>query len=207
MSLHTRIVLIFAILTGAMAGQPLTASRAVLDASNAEIHSLPRVAEERGTISVQELQRPLEGRGLKLLLKAKESFARGEAVRGMEQLRAATREQSAEPYALGMLATEHIKRGDLDTALAELETAVALQPGIAANHSNLAYLLGARQRNEEALVHARKAVQLEPLRSKARYVIGQILLQMGRKDEAAFHLRRAAEEIPAARALLTRVEQ
>jgi Flp pilus assembly protein TadD len=200
-------VLIFTILAGAMVGQPLLVTRGPLDASNSEFHSAPKAAEERGTISVHELQRPLEGRGLKLLIKARESFARGEAVRGMEQLRAAAREQSAEPYALGMLATEHIKRGDLDTALVELQSAVALQPGIAANHSNLAYLLGVRQQNEEALVHARKAVQLEPLRCKTRYVIGQILLQMGRKEEAEFHLRRAAEEIPAARALLSRVAQ
>lgn len=206
MSLHTRIVLIFSILTGALVGQPLTANQAVLDASNTEIRTRLFRAEpnERGTISVHELERPLEGRGLKLLAKAQNLLTKGETIRAMEQLRAAAREQSAEPYALGMMAAEHIKRGDFDTALAELQSAVALHPGIGANQSNLALLLGAKQRNEEALAHAQKAVRLQPLVCKSRYVLGQILLQMGRNKEAAFHLKLAAEEISGARALLTR---
>lgn len=204
-----KFILVSIIVTGALAGQPLSASQTVLDASNAEVFARARAAEPRqlGTVSVQELRRPLSEDGLRLLDKAKDSIARGETARGMEQLRAAQRDPSVEAYALGMLATEHIKRGDAGTALVELESAVALQPGIAANQSNLAYLLGAKQRNEEALVHAKKALQLDPSHSKTRFVLAQILLQMGRREEAVFHPRRAAEEIPGAGVLLTRVMQ
>ena len=209
MSLITRSVLIFTILSGALVGQPLTAQQTMLDASNGQILARPRVHDpnERGTISVQELQDPPSNRGMRMLDKAKQLIARGEIARGMEQLRAAQRETSVEAYALGMQATEHFKRGDLDTAMLELETAVALRPGIAVNQSNLAYMLGVKRRNEEALAHAKAALRLDPAHCKTRYVMAQILLQMGRTEEAAFPLRKAAEEIPEARALLSRVMQ
>lgn len=157
-----------------------------------------------GTISVRELERPLEGKGLRLLQKARELLARGERERGLEQLRVAMGDQIAEPYALAMLGNEHLRAGDYDSAIRELQTSLQLLPGQAGTHSNLALALGVRQRNEEAHIEARKALQLDPGRAKARFVIGQILLQMGRAKEAEFHLKLAAVDLPGARALLTK---
>lgn len=153
---------------------------------------------------MRELERPLEGKGLRLLRTAQALLARGDKASGLEQLRVAMGDQTAEPYALAMLGNEHIKSGDFDSAIHELQASLELLPGQAANHSNLALALGARQRNEEALKEARKALQLDPGRSKARFVMGQILLQMGRAKEAEFHLKFAAEELPGARDLLAR---
>jgi Flp pilus assembly protein TadD len=203
-SLCSRSALYFIILTGA-AAQSWAPHSGPLDASNNEM-SLGRRSTEgqvsSGTISVQELRHPLEGKALQIILKARGFFAKGDSAQGMDQLRTAMRNPDAEPYALSILATEHLKRGDYEMAIVELQDAIHLLPGLASNHSNLAFALGVRGRDREALREAQKAVQLDPAHPKYRYVLGQILLQMGRREEAAFHLKLAAEEIPGARALL-----
>jgi Flp pilus assembly protein TadD len=201
-------VFIFFSVAGLSYGQSFKSEGWPRDASNSEI-AYPKPGEFRGagpagTISVQELEHPLEGKGLRLLVKARDFVAQGDYMRGMEQMRAAIREPGAEPYALAMLGEEHLKHGDVDSAIAELQSAVGMLPGISAIHSNLALALGTRQRNEEALSHARKALQLDPGRAKTRFVLGQILLQMGRNTEAGFHLRIAAKEVPVAQTLLAK---
>jgi len=201
-------VFIFIILTGVTVAQPFTTNRGPSDASNSEM-SLPRLGEGRtplglGTISVQELEHPLEGKGLQALVKAQELLTRGDSTRALEQLRIAMKFPGAEPVALSILAAQHLKHGDIDTAIVELQQAIVLSPGTAANHSNLAYALGIRGRSDEGLKEARKALQLDPGHSRYRFVIGQLLLQMDRKEEAEFHLKRAADEIPGARALLAK---
>ena len=207
MSINARRVLIFSILTGVTVAQPFTA-RGLSDASNSEM-STARVGDSRpplglGTISVQELEHPLEEKGLQALKKAQELLAAGDSTRAMEHLRTAMKYPGAEPVALSILAAQHLKRGDVDTAIIELQQAIALSPGSAANHSNLAYALGIRGRSDEGLKEARTALQLDPGHPRYRYVIGQLLLQMDRLEEAKFHLKRAAEEMPSARTLLVK---
>lgn len=205
MSTHSGSALFFILLTGVSPGQPF---RGPLDASNAEI-PWTRPADIRGpaglgTISLQEVKHPLEGKGLRLLVEAQRLVEKGERASALVQIRAAMQEPSAEPYAISMLAAEHLKQGDVVTAEQELRTAVAMLPGLAANRSNLAYALGVLQRNEEALLHARKAVQLDPANARTRFVIGRILLQLGQREEAEFHLRKAAPDHEGARKLLAR---
>lgn len=209
MPTHTRSVFILIALAGTLGAQQSFFSK---DASNSEMNLSPLssnemripAATEPGTISVRELAQPLEGNGLKMILKAKDLLARGEAGQGMDALRSAMRDSAAEPYALSMLGAEHLKRGDFDSAIKELQEAVHLSPGIAATQSNLAYALVVRGRNEEALVAARKALQLDPGKSRTRFVLAQILMQMGNWSEAEFHLKKAADEVSGARTLLAK---
>lgn len=184
-------------------------SVAAYDASNNPLPSNPFLTQESsagpasmGTISVRELERPLEGKGLALLLKAKDLIAKGDVEHGLEKARAAAQYPAAEPYAIGMLATEHLRQGNTGLAVSELQQATMLLPGKVELHSNLAYALGTLGRNEEALKEARMALKLDPGRAKVRFVLGQILLQMGRKEEAKFHLQKAAMEVAGARKML-----
>jgi Flp pilus assembly protein TadD len=206
-STHARSVFIFIALAGSLRAQSFSghdASGELYTNSLGPTQIGGSVAGEPGTISVRELQHPLEGKGLQIIMKAKDLLARGDSAQAIEQLRVALREPAAEPYALAMLGVEHLKRGDFDTALHELQAAVHLSPGLPASQSNLAYALAVKGRNEEALAAARKALQLDPGRPRTRYVLGQILMQMGRWNEAEFHLRRAAEEVSSARMLLAK---
>lgn len=185
-------------------------SNTVYDASNNPLPSNPFRTQDAfmgpasmGTVSVRELERPLEGKGLTLLLKAKEFIAKGDVAHGLEKARAAAQYPAAEPYALGILATEHLREGQIDAAVVEFQQAAMLLPGKVELHSNLAFALGVVGRNEEALKEARMALKLDPGRAKVRFVLGQILLQMGREEEAKFHLKKAAVDIAGARKMLT----
>jgi tetratricopeptide (TPR) repeat protein len=162
----------------------------------------PRAPEARGSISVNELRKPLEGKPLKLILKAQELIARGEIERAKKVLEVAKQNERSLPYALSMLATIHLKASEFDLAISELQEANRILPWDATTHSNLAYALGAKGQSEAAAAEARKALQLDPSRLKTRFVLGQVLLQMGQREEAKFHLELAAQALPGARRLL-----
>jgi len=155
-----------------------------------------------GTVSVEELRNPLEGKALRMILAAQKDLRSGHHDRGMEELRQALADPRAMPYALSMLGSEHLKAGAADVALPELEDAVRLLPGHPENHSNLAYALGVAGNYPRALTEARKALQLNPSEMKTRFVLGMILLLSGREDEGVAHLKVAAENIAGARSLL-----
>jgi tetratricopeptide (TPR) repeat protein len=156
---------------------------------------------DRASVSVQELSHPLTTKHQNLLVDAQKKLASGNTAAGLSQLRQAAQDPAIEPYALSILGSEHLKRGENAAAYEELSAAVRLMPGLAANHANLAIVLRMRGENEQALKEAQKALQLEPGKPGVRLIMAKILLLLGRKEEAKFHLLRATE-IPAARALL-----
>lgn len=178
------------------------------DASNTEFNtSFPPQQQERlgrGTVSVQEMEHPLEGRSLELLLKAQKLVEKGDSIKALELLQKLTADRAAAPYAFGLLGITHLRTGDFEAAVTELDAAVAMSPGVAAFHSNLALALAESHRFEEALKESRRALQLDPGHSKYRLVAGQILLALGRKEEAEFHLRKAAADFSSARELLAK---
>lgn len=200
------ILMVFASLTSAqIPGSPGFST--VMDASNTPLPMNPFVTQEpyaKGTISLRELQRPLEGKALRLLEKAKDSFKRGDVQRGMEQARAAEQYPAAEPYALAIVANEYLRAGDFASAISKYERATMILPEKPEFHSNFAYALASTGRFEEAHREAKMALKLDPGRLKTRLVMGQILLHLGRKEEAEFHLKKAAVELPGARELLSR---
>jgi len=109
------------------------------------------------------------------------------------------------PYAISMLGVEHLKAGQLDAALSELEQAVRLLPGRPENRSNLAYALYRTGQTGRGLEQARKALQLDPGRPKTRLVLGMLLLEQGSHDaEAVEYLQGAAQEIPGAHLVLAK---
>ncbi|MEP6960680.1 MAG: tetratricopeptide repeat protein [Acidobacteriota bacterium] len=139
-----------------------------------------------------------------MILTAQDLLRKGETVRGLKVLELAKEDKRAAPYALSILAVEHLRTGQPESAILELQESIRLLPGQAANHSNLALALAWKGRSEQGLIEARKALQLDPSRPKTRYVLGQILLDMGRTEEAEFHLKAAAQELAGARELLVK---
>jgi len=151
------------------------------------------------TVSVEELRNPLSGKSLRMILSAQQRLRAGERVQAREELRRAMNDPIAMPYTISMLGAEHIKTGEYDVALRELQQAVKLLPGRAENLSNLAYALYLTGHNEEGVAEARKALQLDPARPKTRLVLGILLLRQGSHDaEAIAHIQAATQEIPSA---------
>ena len=97
---------------------------------------------------------------MRVLLAAREHLQSGQPERGMQELRAALSDPAAKPYAISMLGVEHLRAGQLDTAIDELEQAVHLLPR-PENYSNLAFALYLKGQPERGLVEARKALQLD----------------------------------------------
>jgi len=62
--------------------------------------------------------------------------------------------------------------------------------------NNLAVVLQAQGKREEAVVHFRKAVQLNPNYADAHFNLGANLARLGRTDEAMAHFREALRIVP-----------
>ena len=155
-------------------------------------------------VSVEELRNPLRGKSLRAIVTAREDLKSGRQERAIEELRDAMSDPAAMPYAISMLGVEHLKAGQLDTALGELEQASRLLPR-PENHSNLAYALCLKGQTERGLQEVRKALQMDGGRPKTRLVLGMLLLQQGSHEaEAIRQLQAAAAENPSAHLVLAR---
>jgi predicted Zn-dependent protease len=155
-----------------------------------------------GVVTVEELRNPLTGKSLRAIVTAQEHLKAGQHERGMRELRDALSDPVAMPYAISMLGVEHLKTGQTDAALSELEQGVRLLPR-PENLSNLAYALFLKGQTERGLEEVRKALQLDGGKPKTRMVLGMLLLQQGSHDaEAVQQLQAAAQETPGAHLVL-----
>jgi adenylate cyclase len=93
-----------------------------------------------------------------------------------------------DPIAHWVLGRAHLFAREHERAIAELETAIELNPSFAHAHYNLGWVLGAAGRPEEALPCLDKAYQLSPRDPLLFAFLGtraMSLLQMGQYDQAA----------------------
>ncbi len=155
-----------------------------------------------GVVTVEELRNPLTGKSLRAIVAAQKDLKSGKRGRGMRELRDALSDPVAMPYAISMLGVEHLKTGQLDAALSELEQGVHLLPR-PENLSNLAYAFYLKGQTERGLEEVRKALQLDGGKPQTRMVLGMLLLQQGSHDaEAIQQLQAAAQETPGAHLVL-----
>ena len=153
-------------------------------------------------VSVEEARNPLSGKSLRTILAAQEHLRSGQHERGMQELRGAMKDPAAMPYAITILGGEHLKAGQLDVALDELEQSIRLLPR-ATTYSNLAYVLYLKRQTGRGLELVRKAIQMDGGQPKTRLVLGMLLLQQGSHDsEAIRQLQVAAQENPDAHLIL-----
>jgi DNA-binding transcriptional MerR regulator len=82
------------------------------------------------------------------------------------------------------------ERGDLLAAEAAYAQALALQPTLAAAHTNLGNLLYRRGDAQSARAAFERALELEPNQPEARYNLGNVLEDMGETELAIAELRR-----------------
>jgi len=90
----------------------------------------------------------------------------------------------------------HAARGDLQGAVAALETALYIDPGFAPAYVNLADLMRAQGRETEGERLLRVAIAVGDDDGTARHALGLSLVRQQRSDEALLELRRATEANP-----------
>jgi tetratricopeptide (TPR) repeat protein len=100
-------------------------------------------------------------------------------------------------YALASRAHVHAQCGRLDAAIADARRLTAAHPArSAADWFNLAFVLEAAGRNDEAEPAFRRALALDPKLDRAWYGLGLVLIRQGRLDEAVDALKRNTELQP-----------
>lgn len=92
---------------------------------------------------------------------------------------------------------ELLKQGRLDEAIAELQRAVAVDPGYAAAAFNLAYAYERRGRIEDALAQYTQALQLDPQNVLGQNNLGVLYDKQGQYDAAIAAFEQALRLEPA----------
>ena len=110
----------------------------------------------------------------------------------------AQREVDADPalehYQLGL---KLYQRGDIDGAIAELNSSIAVRSDLPEAHNAIGLLLGKKGADVQAvLFHFRKAIELRPNYADAHHNLGLVLAQLGRIDECIAEFRGAISADP-----------
>lgn len=92
--------------------------------------------------------------------------------------------EPANPSALNLAGVAHAALGELPQALEKLGRCVAVAPGFADAHANLALALRAQGRHEAALEHQQRALELSPGDPRTLNEMGITLRRLGRYTRA-----------------------
>lgn len=102
-----------------------------------------------------------------------------------------------DPYALASRSHVRAELGRRSQAIADLQRLTEVHPGRGAAHwFNLAFLLDAAERFDEAEGAFRRAIALDPGLDRAWYGLGLVLIRQQRYDEAVAALKRNTELQP-----------
>jgi len=153
-------------------------------------------------VSAEELRHPLTGRARKLLSKAETLFRAGDRARAREELRKATEDTSAAPYAFSMLGESYLRDGQPSAAVAELEHASLLMPLNVPIRANLGLALLQTGDHPRAERELRRAFELEPSNPQTSLVLGVVLLDTGNDKDGLERIRFAGRTIPSAHMVL-----
>jgi tetratricopeptide (TPR) repeat protein len=103
---------------------------------------------------------------------------------------------ATEFYRLFNVAVGLQAKGELEPAIAEWKTALAMSPDEPAALYNLGVALAVTKRDDEALAALRKALELKPTDARTQTGLGMALLRTKHPDEALEHLQKAIELNP-----------
>ena len=103
---------------------------------------------------------------------------------------------ATEFYRLFGIAIADQNKGNLETAIAEWNTALAMSPDEPKALYNLGLALSDTKRYEEAVVPLRKALELKPNDARAHAILGVTLIRLNEPGEALAQIEKAVELNP-----------
>ncbi len=128
-----------------------------------------------------------------------ELYREGKHEESKKQLRKAVARNKTDAEAWYYLGLALLQRGkDIKDAIKAFQTAIILQPNLAAAHIGLGHALLARNKLPEAMREARLALAIEPGLAEAHHFLGLVYLRSFEYEEA---LREASEAIALSREL------
>lgn len=96
----------------------------------------------------------------------------------------------------GLRGIQLARQGNFDQALAELETAIDLQPDYWLGHANAAVVLIDQGKVDEGMARLKQVIEANPDRAQAYDSVGRVLAKRGMFDDAMNHFRKALELDP-----------
>jgi len=103
----------------------------------------------------------------------------------------AQQQDGGDPIDLHTLGVEAFRAGDLGAAVALISRAIAIDGQRSSFHYNLAIVLKALGRPEEAAASYQRALHLKPDYAEAHNNLGNVFKALGRRDEAGMSFERA----------------
>jgi tetratricopeptide (TPR) repeat protein len=159
-----------------------------------------------GTISVTQLRHPPDRKAIQAF-SAAQRLAPSSPEKAAEELEKAVRISPEFADAYTNLAVQHIRLRRFQEAVGELSRAIEIAGPDPLRLSNLAYAQINLSRVAESIGSVRAALRLDAGYPPAHLILGSILAADPRtRAEAIPHLEQAAESIPAARAMLEKVQ-
>ena len=124
--------------------------------------------------------------------------ARAAFDRSLDDFLLAQRSNAERPESHVNLGIVNVKRGRLEDARRDYDTALRLAPWFLPAYVNLADLLRLQGRDDEGEGVLRRALQVDPTNASVRHALGLLLVRQKRSAEALAELGRAAELAPGA---------
>jgi Tfp pilus assembly protein PilF len=122
--------------------------------------------------------------------------ARAAFDRSLDDFVLAQRSSAERPEAHVNLGIVNVKRGRLEEARRNYDTALRLAPWFLPAHVNLADLLRRQGRDDEGEEVLRRALRVDPASASVHHALGLLLVRRKRPGESLAELRRAAELAP-----------
>jgi tetratricopeptide (TPR) repeat protein len=151
------------------------------------------------TVSLTELLHPPSKKAKQAFRAAAKLSAAGQHARAATELEKAIELSPEFADAWVNLAAQHLRMHINEQALQELNQAMQLSGATPIILGNMAFALGAMNREPEAIAAAKRALQLDPSYAPAHYFLGCYLSRNRRTlNEGIIHLQAAAPTIPSA---------
>jgi len=155
-------------------------------------------------VPVSQLRIP--SKALKELERSQKAFQSGDVHTSVEHLQKALHIYPDFVQAHNELGLRFVQLREYQKALAEHETALALDPRNAQTHQQLSFALLLLNRNKEAEAEARQALDLDSQLVASRYVLGRAIVSQGSATpEALDMLRQSEAKFPNASLVLAQV--
>lgn len=158
-------------------------------------------ARDRDTVSVVELKIP--SRAIREIERSQKSYEAGKLQDSIDHLRKALQIYPKYAEAHNVLGLRYVQTHQMENALEEFDSALALKPNFYEAINNQSVALYSLGRYAEAEVSARYAISTGPVQESTRCLLGLILTAQNRFTQEALHLLQDVRaRYPAARLAL-----
>ncbi len=152
-----------------------------------------------GQVSIARLMHPPSKKAVKLFREADRLSQRGATAAAVQKLKEVLALAPQFGEAHGNLGAEYARLSRFDEALAEFDAARTAGLETSGLYTNLAYVLLAVARSDQAEIAAKRAIALEPSNTRAHYMMGYALLARHAEPAAILdHLSIASQDLPSA---------